>query len=180
MAVGGWRGTEAVRRVRAVNRGAGAMSPREKPSLEELQRDLLLRTRELHRALIALEGSIEARPPNAPKEGAVAVNKGLPKLRRAAYNARAASVASSAPVSREESARRPNVRPEADDRRRGRHRGGGAVRRGIHAAKAEAEPTAVRASDAVSPEAEGDPGAEAGNGWLTFLSATSWRYRTAL
>jgi hypothetical protein len=31
------------------------MSRREKPSLEELQRDLLHRTRELHRALIAPE-----------------------------------------------------------------------------------------------------------------------------
>jgi hypothetical protein len=52
----------------------GAMSRRAKPPLEDLQRDLLHRIRELHRALVAPEGSIEARPPNAPKEGAVAVN----------------------------------------------------------------------------------------------------------
>jgi hypothetical protein len=77
------------------------MSRRDKPSLEDLQRDLLYRTRELHRALIAPEGSIEAPPPNAPKDGAVAVNKGLQKLRRAAYHARLANVAASAPVSRE-------------------------------------------------------------------------------
>jgi hypothetical protein len=78
-----------------------AVNSREKPSLEDLQRDLLYRTRELHRALIAPEGCIEARPPNAPEEGAVAVNKGLQKLRRAAYHARSANAASSAPVSRE-------------------------------------------------------------------------------
>jgi hypothetical protein len=77
------------------------MDQRGRPSLEELQRDLLHRTRELHRALIAPEGSIEARPLNAPKEGAVAVNKGLLKLRRAAYHARSANAAASAPVSRE-------------------------------------------------------------------------------
>jgi hypothetical protein len=77
------------------------MSRRDKPSLEDLQRDLLYRTRELHRALIAPEGSIEAPPPNAPKDGAVAVNKGLQKLRRAAYHARSANAAASAPVSRE-------------------------------------------------------------------------------
>jgi hypothetical protein len=58
------------------------MSRRQKPSLEELQRDLLHRTRELHRPLIAPEGSIEARPPSAPEQGAAAVNKGLLKLRR--------------------------------------------------------------------------------------------------
>jgi hypothetical protein len=37
------------------------LSRRDKPSLEDLQRDLLHQTRELHRALIAPEGSIEAR-----------------------------------------------------------------------------------------------------------------------
>jgi hypothetical protein len=77
------------------------MSRREKPSLEELQRDLLHRTRELHRALIAPEGSIEARPASTPEKGALAVDKGLQKLRRAAGHARAAKAAASAPVSRE-------------------------------------------------------------------------------
>jgi hypothetical protein len=77
------------------------MSRRAKPSLEELQRDLLHRTRELRRALIAPEGSIEAPPASAPEQGAVAVNKGLLKLRRAAYHARSANAAASAPVSRE-------------------------------------------------------------------------------
>ena len=77
------------------------MSRREKPSLEELRRDLLHRTRELHRALIAPEGSIEARPPSTPEKGDLAVDKGLQKLRRAAYHARAAQAAASAPVSRE-------------------------------------------------------------------------------
>jgi hypothetical protein len=77
------------------------MDQREKLSLEDLQRDLLYRTRELHRALIAPEGSVEARPPDAPKQGALAVDKGLQKLRRAAYHARSANAAASAPVSRE-------------------------------------------------------------------------------
>jgi hypothetical protein len=58
------------------------MSRRAKPSLEELQRDLLHRTRELRRALIAPEGSIEAPPASAPEQGTLAVNKGLQKLRR--------------------------------------------------------------------------------------------------
>jgi hypothetical protein len=78
-----------------------AVNSREKPSLEELQRDLLHRIRELHRALTAPEGSIEARPLSIPERGALAVNKGLLKLRRAAYHARLANVAASAPVSRE-------------------------------------------------------------------------------
>jgi hypothetical protein len=69
------------------------MSRRELPSLEELQRDLRHRTREIHRALVAPEGSIEARPANAPEEGAAAVDKGLQKLLRAAYHARAAKAA---------------------------------------------------------------------------------------
>jgi hypothetical protein len=77
------------------------MSPREPPSLDERQRDLLYRTRELHRALIAPEGSIEARPPSTSEKAALAVNKGLLKLRRAAYHARSANAAASAPVSRE-------------------------------------------------------------------------------
>jgi hypothetical protein len=75
------------------------MSRRAKPSLEDLQRDLLHRI--LHRALIAPEGSIEARPLNAPKEVAVAINKGLLKLRRAAYHARSANLPASVPTSRE-------------------------------------------------------------------------------
>ena len=73
---------------------------RKKPPLEDLQRDLLHRTRELHRALIAPGGSIEARPPNAAT-AALAVNKGLLKLRRAAHHARCANAAAAAPVSRE-------------------------------------------------------------------------------
>jgi hypothetical protein len=77
------------------------MSRRSKPSLEDLQRDLLYRTRELHRALIAPEGSIEAPPPSTSEKAALAVNKGLQKLRRAAYHARSANAAASAPVSRE-------------------------------------------------------------------------------
>jgi hypothetical protein len=77
------------------------MSPREPPSLDERQRDLLYRTRELHRALIAPEGSIEAPPPSTSEKAALAVNKGLLKLRRAAYHARLSNVAASAPVSRE-------------------------------------------------------------------------------
>ena len=76
------------------------MSRWEKLSLEELQRDLLHRTRDLHRALVAPEGSIEARPPNTPENAASAVDKGLQKLRRAADHARAAKAAS-APLSRE-------------------------------------------------------------------------------
>jgi hypothetical protein len=75
------------------------MSRRAKPSLEDLQRDLLHRI--LHRALIAPEGSIEARPLNAPKEVAVAINKGLLKLRRAAYHARSANLPASVRTSRE-------------------------------------------------------------------------------
>jgi hypothetical protein len=77
------------------------MSRRDKPSIEELQRELLNRTRELHRALIASEGSIEARPPSTPEKGGQAVNKGLQKLRRGAYHARAAKAAASTLVSRE-------------------------------------------------------------------------------
>jgi hypothetical protein len=77
------------------------MSRRDKPSLEDLQRDLLYRTRELHRALIAPEGSIEARPPSMAERRALAVDKGLQKLRRAAYHARAANAAAPVPVSRE-------------------------------------------------------------------------------
>ena len=74
------------------------MNPREKPSLKELQPDLLHRTRELHRALIAPEGSIEAPPPSTSEKAALAVNKGLLKLRRAAYHARSGNVAASAPA----------------------------------------------------------------------------------
>jgi hypothetical protein len=77
------------------------MSSRDKPALEELQRDLLHRTGELHRALIAPDGRIEARQPSTPERAALAVDNGLQKLRRAAYHARAAKVAASAPVSRE-------------------------------------------------------------------------------
>jgi hypothetical protein len=63
------------------------MSRREKTSLEELQRDLLQRTLELHRALFAPEGSIEARPTSTPEKWDLTVDKGLQKLRRAAYHA---------------------------------------------------------------------------------------------
>jgi hypothetical protein len=77
------------------------MSRRDKPPIEELQRDLLHRTRDLHRALVAPDGSIEARPPSTAERRALAVDRGLQKLRRAAYHARAANAAASAPVSRE-------------------------------------------------------------------------------
>jgi hypothetical protein len=60
------------------------MSRREKPSLEELPTRAAVPARELHRELIAPEGSIEARPPSTAERRALAVDKGLQKQRRAA------------------------------------------------------------------------------------------------
>jgi hypothetical protein len=77
------------------------MSRREKPSLEELQRDLLHRTRELHRALIAPEGSIEARPANAPEEGGCRGRQGAAEAPPGGVSSSRCEGRGSAPVSRE-------------------------------------------------------------------------------